>query len=131
MSNATNVLANGIEINGSIKFTNDMVIDGKIEGEINSDGSLTIGENARIKAEIKTRSVVIYGKVHGNITVTERVELKKEAELIGDIKAATISVEAGAIFLGKSIVGTPAAKPTVTEKNAKPAARVNVKPVAK
>jgi cytoskeletal protein CcmA (bactofilin family) len=70
--------------------------------------SLTAKSNARIKAEIKTGTVVIYGKVHGNISVTERVELKASAEVVGDIKAKTLSIEAGAIFVGKSTVGTPA-----------------------
>lgn len=106
-----NVLSSDVEIKGSIRFSNDLVVDGKIEGNIDSDGSLTVGENARIKAEIKTRSVVIYGKVHGNIEVTDKVELKANAELVGDIKAASLSIEPGAIFVGKSAVGTPSAKP--------------------
>lgn len=119
-TNGRNVLSSDVEIKGKVKFTNDLVVDGLIEGEIHSDGSLTVGENARIKAEVHTRSVVVYGKVHGNITVTDRVELKANAELIGDIKAATISVEAGAIFVGKSTVGAPstqiAAKPNSSAK---------------
>lgn len=106
-----NVLSSDVEIKGNVKFTNDLVVDGKIEGEINSDGSLTVGENARIKAEIKTATVVVYGKVHGNLTATERVELKASAEVVGDIKAKTLSIEAGAIFVGKSTVGTPASAP--------------------
>ncbi|MFZ9936611.1 MAG: bactofilin family protein [Luteolibacter sp.] len=102
-----NVLSSDVEIKGSVKFTNDLVVDGKIEGEITSDGNLTVGENARIKAEIKTATVIVYGKVHGNLTATDRVELKASAEVVGDIKAKTLSIEAGAIFVGKSTVGTP------------------------
>ncbi len=109
-----NVLSSDVEIKGSIKFSNDLVVDGKIEGNVISDGSLTVGENARIRAEIKTRSVVVYGKVHGNIEVTDKVELKANAELVGDIKAASLSVEPGAIFVGKSTVGTPSVKPQQT-----------------
>ncbi len=118
-TNGRNVLSSDVEIKGKVKFTNDLVVDGLIEGEIHSDGSLTVGENARIKAEVHTRSVVVYGKVHGNITVTDRVELKANAELIGDIKAATISIEAGAIFVGKSTVGAPSTQ--VTAAPTKPA----------
>jgi cytoskeletal protein CcmA (bactofilin family) len=102
-----NVLSTDVEIKGIVKFTNDLVVDGKIEGEIHSDGNLTVGENARIKAEIKTATVIVYGKVHGNLTATDRVELKASAEVVGDIKAKTLSIEAGAIFVGKSTVGTP------------------------
>ncbi len=103
-----NVLSSDVEIKGSVKFTNDLVIDGKIEGNISSDGNLTIGENARIKAEISTATIIVYGKVHGNLTASDRVELKASAEVVGDIKAKTLSIEAGAIFVGKSTVGTPA-----------------------
>jgi cytoskeletal protein CcmA (bactofilin family) len=109
-----NVLSTDVEIKGIVKFTNDLVVDGKIEGEIHSDGNLTVGENARIKAEIKTATVVVYGKVHGNLTATDRVELKASAEVVGDIKAKTLSIEAGAIFVGKSTVGTPADLPAST-----------------
>lgn len=106
-----NVLSSDVEIKGTVKFTNDLVVDGKIEGEITSGGNLTVGENARIKAEVKTATVIVYGKVHGNLTATERVELKASAEVVGDIKAKTLSIEAGAIFVGKSTVGTPANAP--------------------
>jgi cytoskeletal protein CcmA (bactofilin family) len=106
-----NVLSTDVEIKGTVKFTNDLVVDGKIEGEIHSDGNLTVGENARIKAEIKTATVVVYGKVHGNLTASDRVELKASAEVVGDIRAKTLSIEAGAIFVGKSTVGTPAEMP--------------------
>lgn len=118
-----NVLSSDVEIKGTVKFTNDLVVDGKIEGEISSDGNLTIGENARIKAEIKTGTVVVYGKVHGNIVVADRVELKASAEVVGDIKAKTLVIEGGAIFVGKSTVGTPATAPASPAKSdAKPEA---------
>jgi cytoskeletal protein CcmA (bactofilin family) len=120
-----NVLSTDVEIKGTVKFTNDLVVDGKIEGEINSDGNLTVGENARLKAEIKTATIVVYGKVHGNLTATDRVELKASAEVVGDIKAKTLSIEAGAIFVGKSTVGTPANLPA-----AQPAAKGATTPEA-
>ncbi len=123
MGASRNILSSDVEIKGTVKFTNDLIIDGKIEGEISSDGSLTVGENARLKAEIKTATVVIYGKVHGNITALDRIELKSSAEVIGDIKSKTLSIEAGAIFVGKSTVGTPAQAPAQTpaQAAAKPA----------
>ena len=100
-----NVLSNDVEIKGSLKFSNDLIIDGKIEGEVASDGSLTVGENAVIQGEIKTKSVVIFGKVNGNVTVGERCELKANAVLEGDIVAGTMSIEEGATFMGQSSVG--------------------------
>ncbi|GAA5484630.1 hypothetical protein Hsar01_03876 [Haloferula sargassicola] len=117
-----NVLSTDVDIKGTVKFTNDLVVDGKIEGEIASSGNLTVGENARLKAEIKCGTVVVYGKVHGNIAASDRVDLKSSAEVVGDIKAKTLAIEAGAIFVGKSTVGTPST-PAASEpkKDDKPA----------
>ena len=70
-----------------------------------SGESLTVGENALIKGEVKTRSVIIFGKVEGNITVQERCELKSNAILVGDIAAGTLAIEEGATFMGQSQVG--------------------------
>jgi len=110
--NTRNVLSSDVEIKGIVKFQHDLIVDGKIEGDIQSAGNLTVGENARIKAEIKTGNIVIYGKVHGNMTATDKVELKSSAEVIGDIKAKILTIEAGAIFVGKSTVGTPSQTPS-------------------
>lgn len=105
MTTSKNVLSNDVEIKGSIKFSHDLIIDGKIEGEVSSDGALTVGENALIKGEIKTRAVTLFGKVEGNITVQERCELKSNAVLVGDVAAGTLAIEEGATFLGRSQVG--------------------------
>ncbi len=108
------VLSSDVEIKGSIKFQKELLIDGKVEGEINSDGVLTIGENADIRGEIKTKSITVFGKVHGNITVAERCELKSKCTLQGDLKASRLVIEDGATFIGKSEVtsGTIPAKST-------------------
>ena len=104
--NATrNTLASDVEIKGSIKFTQDLSVDGKVEGEISSpNGILVVGQNAELRGEIKTKSVTVYGRVHGNITVDERCELKANAQLHGDLKAARLVIEEGATFVGKSEV---------------------------
>ena len=100
------ILSSDVEIKGSIKFQKELLIDGKVEGEINSDGVLTIGENADIRGEVKTKSITVYGKVHGNITVAERCELKSKCTLQGDLKAARLVIEEGATFIGKCEVGS-------------------------
>src|SRR2546427_11413830 len=110
------ILSSDVEIKGSIKFQKELLIDGKVEGDINSDGVLTVGENAEIRGEIKTKSITVYGKVHGNITVAERCELKSKCTLQGDLKAARLIIEEGATFIGKSEVtsGTIPAKSAST-----------------
>lgn len=124
-----NVLSSDVEIKGTVKFEHDLIVDGKIEGDIQSTGNLTVGENARIKAEIKTGTIVVYGKVHGNMTAADRVELKSSAEVIGDIKAKVLTIEAGAIFVGKSTVGTPT-QPVSSGAEQKPSPAPSVQPAA-
>jgi len=102
-----NILSSDVEIKGKLRFANELVIDGRIEGEVNSEGDLTVGENAHIQGNINTRSVVVYGKVHGNITVSDRCELKQNAELHGDVSAGKLAIEEGASFMGSSAVGPP------------------------
>ena len=111
MTGSKNILSNDVEIIGNLQFSHDLIIDGRIEGEVNSDGNLTVGENATIKGEIKTKSVTVFGKIEGNITVSERCELKSQAELIGDIRAGTLSIEEGATFMGASTVGASSKRP--------------------
>lgn len=104
-TSAKNVLANDVDIKGTIKFENELIFDGKIDGEIVSDaGSLTIGKNASVNGEVKTKSVVVHGTVTGNIVVSERCELKASSQLTGDLKAMRIVIEEGATFIGKSEV---------------------------
>ncbi len=136
-ASARNTLASDVEIKGSIKFQQDLSVDGKVEGEISSpNGVLIIGQNAELRGEIKTKSVTVYGRVHGNITVDERCELKANAQLHGDLKAARLVIEEGATFVGKSevtpnkvtqmkqpeIVRQPAAEPQQPQQQAKVAA---------
>ena len=105
MANATNVLTQGIEITGSIRFTNDMIIDGKIEGEIISEkGKVTIAENANIKGDVQAGEVKLYGKVEGTIK-SDRCELKGKSHLKGDITTKTLSMEEGATLAGSTHIG--------------------------
>ncbi|MCB1203225.1 MAG: polymer-forming cytoskeletal protein [Verrucomicrobiae bacterium] len=107
MTGGKNILSSDVEIKGKLRFSNDLIIDGRIEGEVNSEGDLTVGENATIVGDVKTRSVVVFGRIEGNITVTDRCELKQNAILHGDVVAGKLAIEEGATFMGTSTVGTP------------------------
>ena len=100
------ILSGDVEIEGSITFQNELLIDGKVQGQVTSNGVLTIGENAKIHGEIQTRSVTVHGKVRGNITA-ERCELKSNCTLEGDLKAARLIIEDGATFIGTSQISPP------------------------
>jgi cytoskeletal protein CcmA (bactofilin family) len=125
------ILSSDVEIEGSIKFQKELLIDGKVKGEINSDGILTIGENANINGEIKTKSITVYGKVQGNITVAERCELKSRCTLQGDLKAARLVIEEGATFIGKSEVTSGGASKPASTAPARPEIVRNEEPAAK
>jgi cytoskeletal protein CcmA (bactofilin family) len=100
------ILSRGVLIKGSIKLVNSLCIDGEVEGTIDSTGTLTIGEHACIRGEIRTKSVKVQGTVEGNIFVTERCELQAGCTLHGDIEAPRLRVEENATFLGNAKVGT-------------------------
>jgi cytoskeletal protein CcmA (bactofilin family) len=100
------ILSQGVLIKGSIKFLNELLIDGEVEGTIDSTGTLTIGEHARIRGEIRTKSVKVRGTVEGNIFVTECCELQANCTLRGDIEAPRLVVNENVTFLGNAKVGT-------------------------
>jgi cytoskeletal protein CcmA (bactofilin family) len=100
------LLSRGVSITGSVKFLNELIIDGEVEGTVDSTGTLTIGEHARIRGEIRTKSVKMRGTVEGNIFVTERCELQAGCTLHGDIEAPRLMVDENATFLGSAKVGT-------------------------
>jgi cytoskeletal protein CcmA (bactofilin family) len=100
------VLSKGVSIKGSVKFGNGLLIDGEVEGTIDSHGTLMIGEHARIRGEIRTKSVNVRGKVEGNIFVTERCELQAGCTVRGDIEAPRLIVDENATFCGSANVGT-------------------------
>jgi cytoskeletal protein CcmA (bactofilin family) len=99
-----NHLSSDVEIKGTLKFQNDLVFDGKIEGEIQSNATLTVGKSAHVQGEVKSKTIIIHGSVQGNIEAVERIELKATGQLIGDLRAARIMIEDGATFVGKSEV---------------------------
>ena len=116
-SSTRNVLNYDVSVVGTLRFTDDLLVDGSVEGEITSDGVLTVGANASIQAgeknkvAVNTQSAIIHGKVVGDIVVTDRVELAATAEVVGDITAAKISIQEGAVFVGMCRVGSPAVAP--------------------
>ena len=108
-----NVLNSDVRVVGVLRFTDDLLVDGSVQGEIESEGVLTVGVNAVIEAgdknkiAVRTRSAIIHGRVTGDVVVSDRVELTSTAELLGDVTANKISIQEGAIFNGYCKVGVP------------------------
>jgi len=101
--NKTN-LCSDVEFKGAISFKDFLRLDGKFEGELTSPGTLIIGENGLVKAEISVGNVIVEGKVYGNITAQDKIELRGNAQLFGDIKATRLVISEGVVFVGKSDV---------------------------
>jgi cytoskeletal protein CcmA (bactofilin family) len=95
-------LGSTITVKGEISSDEDLEIDGKVEGPISLRGHrLTVGRNAQLKTEITAREVIVYGNVSGNLHARDRVEIKKDGQVIGDITTSRISIEDGAYFKGR------------------------------
>lgn len=101
MSQTENMINSDVEIKGSLKFTNALRLDGKIEGQIISDGRFTLGSSGEVKGDIQVQHSVIEGKVNGNVVAKDKVELKGNAQLYGDIKTSRLVIEEGVTFSGK------------------------------
>ena len=114
-----NVLNNDVEIKGNLKFSGERTLDGKLEGEINTDGVLNLGDKGSVTGNISAQTVVVRGKVNGNITAKEKIDIKSKAEVFGDVKSAKLVIEEGVTFVGKTEVNpnkvTPSAAPKPTE----------------
>jgi|ERR1700722_6737670 cytoskeletal protein CcmA (bactofilin family) len=95
-------IGKSVEIRGEVKGSEDLMIDGRVEGTITlTDSKLTIGPTARVDADVAARDVVILGVLNGNVTASVRVDLRKGGNLTGDIRAARLSIEEGALLSGK------------------------------
>lgn len=115
-----NVLNSDVTVIGTLRFTDDLLVDGSVEGEITSDGVLTVGANAVItagesnKVAVNTKSAIIHGRVTGDVVVSDRVELASTAQLVGDVTASKIAIQEGATFIGYCRVGVSATTPIPT-----------------
>jgi cytoskeletal protein CcmA (bactofilin family) len=95
-------LGAGLVIKGHITGTEDLQIDGKVDGPISLNGhELTVGSAAQLNSEIHAGDVVVFGKVSGNVHARGRVDIKRDGSIIGDISSARISIEDGAHFKGR------------------------------
>ena len=114
-------IGRSVLIKGELSGSEDLYVDGTVEGNIELPGSnLVVGPNGRVRAGIRARGVIIEGKVDGDIEATERVELRKSAVLMGSIVTQRVSIEDGAFFKGgvdvkRQTAPAVAAQPTTAQ----------------
>jgi cytoskeletal protein CcmA (bactofilin family) len=94
-------IGKGLVFTGEIAGTESLFIDGKVEGSINlPDNRVTVGRNGKVNASINAREIVVLGTIRGNVSASDRVDIRAEGALTGDVAAARISIEDGAFFKG-------------------------------
>jgi cytoskeletal protein CcmA (bactofilin family) len=103
-------LGKSVIVKGQIFSREDLTIDGEVEGTVElQEHRLTIGPNGKVRASIKARELVVLGQINGNVETTDKIDIRKDARLLGDIKTARIVIEDGAYFKGNiDIVRTEA-----------------------
>ena len=113
-------IGKAVRIVGQIFTKEDLNVDGDVEGTIESaESKVTIGATGRVQASVKAREVVILGQVQGNVEATDKVDIRREAKLVGDITTARISIEDGALFKGSIDIRKP--EPKTTAASTQPA----------
>ncbi|HUK26683.1 MAG TPA: polymer-forming cytoskeletal protein [Terriglobales bacterium] len=94
-------IGKSLVIKGEVTGSESLYIDGRVEGSINLAGNrVTVGRNGVVSANINAREIVVLGKVRGNLTASDRVDIRSDGSLTGDVVAARISIEDGAYFKG-------------------------------
>lgn len=94
-------IGKAVKIVGQIYSKEELYVDGDLEGTLEAlEHKLTIGPNGTVHASVKAREVVVLGTIQGNVEAAEKIEIRKDAKLVGDIRTARIIIEDGAYFKG-------------------------------
>lgn len=111
-SNGPAMVGKAVVVKGEIHSREDLYIDGEIQGTVElMESKLTIGPNGRIQASVRAREVVVFGNVQGNVEALDKIDIRKDARLVGDIRTARIVIEDGAYFKGTIDILKPEPKP--------------------
>jgi cytoskeletal protein CcmA (bactofilin family) len=104
-STELNFLGNGTTVEGTVRTTNSIRVDGKIKGKLICKNTLTVGINGVIEGEIEAKNAIVGGKIHGKVKVAEKLVLESKSILLGDLKANKLLIDEGAVFEGTSDMG--------------------------
>jgi cytoskeletal protein CcmA (bactofilin family) len=107
-TSASASIGKAVKVVGQIFSKEDLYVDGEVEGTVEAlEHKLTIGPNGAVRAGVKAREVVALGTIQGNVEAQDRIEIRKEAKLVGDIRTARIIIEDGAYFKGSIDIVKP------------------------
>src|SRR5258708_5433204 len=116
------VIGKSVMIKGQIFSREDLTIDGEIDGSVElQEHRLTVGPHGKLQAGVKAREIVVLGTIHGNVEASDKIDIRKDAKLVGDIKTARIVIEDGAYFKGSIDIARPEiSKPGAAAPQQKP-----------
>ena len=114
-------IGKAVKINGQIYSKEDLYVDGDVEGTIElQEHRLTVGPNGKVHSSVKAREVVVLGNIQGNVDASDKLEIRKDARLVGDIKTARIIIEDGAYFKGSIDIVKPEPSKSSASSPARP-----------
>jgi cytoskeletal protein CcmA (bactofilin family) len=123
-------IGKSLVVKGELSGSESLYVDGKVEGAINLPGNrVTVGRNGQVAANIMAREIVVLGKVRGNCQASDRVDIRSEGSLTGDVVAARISIEDGAFFKGGIDIRKPGSSEKASESKANANANANAERV--
>jgi cytoskeletal protein CcmA (bactofilin family) len=125
LSRGSATIGKSVVIKGQILSREDLIVDGEVEGTVElQENRLTIGPNGKLTASVKAREIIVLGTVHGNVEASEKIDIRKDAKLVGDIRTMRIVIEDGAYFKGSiDIIKPEVAKPAPAVKPPAPPAQ--------
>lgn len=125
------IIGKSVMIKGQIFSREDLTIDGEVEGSVElHEHRLTVGPHGKLQAGVKAREIVVLGAVHGNVEASDKIDIRKDARLVGDIKTARIVIEDGAYFKGSIDIARPEVSKPVAAPAPKPAVAVSTSSAA-
>jgi len=125
------VIGKSVMIKGQIFSREDLTIDGEVDGSVElHEHRLTVGPNGKLQAGVKAREVVVLGTIHGNVEASDKIDIRKDAKLVGDIKTSRIVIEDGAYFKGSIDIVRAEASKSAPQQQAKPATPAPPPPTA-
>ena len=130
-SGGSATIGTAVMVKGQIFSREDLVIDGEVEGTVEAhDHRVTVGPNGKVHAGVKAREIVVLGTIHGNVEATDKIDIRKDAKLVGDIKTSRIVIEDGAYFKGSIDITKPEPKPQPKVQHPAPATVAAQQPLA-
>jgi cytoskeletal protein CcmA (bactofilin family) len=104
-------IGKSLVIKGEVTGSESLYVDGRVEGAINLPGHrVTVGRNGQVQANVNAKEIVVLGKIKGNVTASDRVDIRNESSLTGDVVCQRISIEDGAFFKGSIDIRKPGLK---------------------